>query len=136
KLIESLGGEKEAPKWVNSHWVGRALMRLNFKEKRKRGTLHEYRLTPESIKRACQRLAIIPLDLTNTPPVNPEQTEQTGQMVDSAKRDVISKWLSNWGYKPNPAQIKLFYESKKEELGSFEEFKKIVDEILEGDKNG
>jgi hypothetical protein len=48
-------GERE---WINTRWIGRALRRLGFIEKRRLGTGVEIRMTPESVKKSAQRLGI------------------------------------------------------------------------------
>jgi hypothetical protein len=46
------------PGWFNPRWIGRALKRLGFKEKRHRGKGVEYRLTPETVKDMADRLGV------------------------------------------------------------------------------
>jgi len=53
---EGVAIEHDAPKWLNNEWIGRALNRLGFKEKRKRTGIKEYRLTPSSVKSVALRL--------------------------------------------------------------------------------
>jgi len=45
-------------KWLTNEWVGRALKRLGFTDKRRVGKGTEYRLTKEGVKDLAQRMAI------------------------------------------------------------------------------
>lgn len=58
------------PEWFNSKWVGRALKRLGFKEKRRCGRGIEYRLTPETVKDMADRLGV------SLPPKAEEEAEK------------------------------------------------------------
>jgi hypothetical protein len=58
-LKESLAEHfDEELKWLNTRWVGRALRRLGFKEKRRLGTGYEYRLTPTDVGNLAKRMQI------------------------------------------------------------------------------
>jgi len=57
----------ELPKWFNNTWIGRALKRLGFKEKRRRGRGMEYRFTPETVKDMADRMAV------ELPPPEPDE---------------------------------------------------------------
>jgi len=46
----------EEQKWITTRWVGSALRRLGFKEKRRVGTGYEYRLTVDEVKDLAERL--------------------------------------------------------------------------------
>jgi hypothetical protein len=46
------------PQWFNSKWIGKALKRLGFKEKRRCGRGVEYRLTPDTVKDMAERLGV------------------------------------------------------------------------------
>jgi len=48
----------EEQKWLNTAWVGRALRRLGFTDKRRVGTGYEYLLKKEHIKDLAERLGI------------------------------------------------------------------------------
>jgi len=48
----------EEQKWLNTRWVGNALRRLGFTDKRRVGTGYEYKLTPESVLDLVERLGI------------------------------------------------------------------------------
>jgi hypothetical protein len=48
----------EEQKWLNTRWIGRALGRLGFKDKRRVGTGIEYRLTPEIVRSLASRLTL------------------------------------------------------------------------------
>jgi len=58
-LAEMAGEFDEKPEWLNSKWVGRAMKRLGFMEKRRVGTGVEYRLTPEAVNDLAERLGAI-----------------------------------------------------------------------------
>jgi len=57
RMIESYG---EPFKWLNSEWIGRAMKRLDFTEKRRVGTGAEYYLTPDGVKSIAERMGISP----------------------------------------------------------------------------
>lgn len=48
----------EEQKWLNTYWVGRALKRLGFVDKRRVGTGYEYRLSKDAVKDLAERLGI------------------------------------------------------------------------------
>lgn len=48
----------EEQKWLNTKWVGRALKRLGFTDKRRVGTGYEYRLTKQGVRDIAERLGI------------------------------------------------------------------------------
>jgi hypothetical protein len=50
----------EEQKWLTTRWVGNALRRLGFTEKRRVGTGYEYRLTQNDVADLAERLGITP----------------------------------------------------------------------------
>jgi len=48
----------EEQKWLKNRWVGRALRRLGFTNKRRVGTGYEYYLTVDAVKDLCERLGV------------------------------------------------------------------------------
>jgi hypothetical protein len=60
RLLEAMGAlyDEGAPDWVNAKWLGRALTRLGFREKRRVSGRVEYHLTPEGIKDMAGRLGV------------------------------------------------------------------------------
>jgi len=56
----------EPQKWLTCKWVGNALRRLGFTEKRRFGTGYQYYLTPEKVKDLMERLGIPEPTLSNT----------------------------------------------------------------------
>jgi hypothetical protein len=63
KLVEALEVEK-APEWLTTQWVGRALTRLGFKEKRRLGTGVQYRIPRKLCFNVLKRLQVPPLNST------------------------------------------------------------------------
>jgi predicted RNA binding protein YcfA (HicA-like mRNA interferase family) len=55
---EMAGAFDEVQSWLQTKWIGRALKRLGFKEKRRVGRGVEYRLTPNAVADLAQRLNI------------------------------------------------------------------------------
>lgn len=55
KLIDKL---EENPKWVTAEWLGRAMKRLGFTEKRRMGKGVEYKLVPEVVRDRAVRLGM------------------------------------------------------------------------------
>ena len=49
---------EEEQKWLNTRWIGRALKRLGFTDKRRLGTGREYRFTKKAIIDLAERLGI------------------------------------------------------------------------------
>jgi len=59
EIQETMEGKFDGEeKWLNTKWIGRALGRLGFTEKRRVGTGVEYRLKPEIIRDLAERLGI------------------------------------------------------------------------------
>jgi len=48
----------EEQKWLNTWWIGKALRRLGFTQKRRVGTGYEYLLTPSQVEDLAERLGI------------------------------------------------------------------------------
>jgi hypothetical protein len=70
---------EEEQKWISTHWIGRALRRLGFKEKRRIGTGYEYRLTGKEVREVARRMNVaIPPE-----PLTPKEEEKN---VDSKQR--------------------------------------------------
>ncbi|MEM5883078.1 MAG: hypothetical protein QXQ77_02455 [Candidatus Aenigmatarchaeota archaeon] len=63
---------EEEQKWLNNKWIGRALGRLGFTEKRRVGSGVEYRLNRDLVREIAERLNIIR-------PTQSSQTTQTTQ---------------------------------------------------------
>lgn len=56
KMLEKM---EEQPAWLTVDWVGRALKRLGFNERRRVGTSRQVRLTPQSVRESAQRIGVI-----------------------------------------------------------------------------
>ena len=58
-IKKSLEEQFEEPQnWLTTKWVGNALRRLGFKDKKRLGRGYVYKLTPEAVKDLAQRLGI------------------------------------------------------------------------------
>jgi hypothetical protein len=58
-IVEAMSGQfDEEQKWLNTRWVGNALKRLGFTEKRRVGTGYEYRVTKAMLDDLAERLGI------------------------------------------------------------------------------
>jgi hypothetical protein len=58
-IKETMGKEfDEEQKWITTKWIGNALRRLGFKEKRRVGTGYEYKLKKEDVKELAERMQI------------------------------------------------------------------------------
>jgi len=66
---------EESPSWINTRWIGRALKRLGFTEKRRLGTGYEYRLSPQAVKDLAERLGITEAEESK----GGEESEQAGK---------------------------------------------------------
>jgi len=51
---------EQEQKWLSNDWVGRALVRLGFSEKRRVGRYRQYKLTKKAVQILCQRLGLAP----------------------------------------------------------------------------
>jgi len=82
----------ELPKWFNNKWIGRALKRLGYKEKRRRGKGMEYRFTPETVEDMADRMAIElpPLDPTEERPPAPPGLEAYAD-ADPLVQDIVKE---------------------------------------------
>jgi len=60
KTIRDIMVEKfeEEPKWLNTWWIGRALKRLGFTDKRRLGKGMEYKLLKETVEDVAERLGV------------------------------------------------------------------------------
>jgi hypothetical protein len=56
----TLYDEGDMPKWITTRWIGHALKRLGFKNKRRVGRGVEYYLEPEKVKDVADRLGVKP----------------------------------------------------------------------------
>jgi hypothetical protein len=56
----------EEQKWLNTRWIGKALRRLGFTQKRRVGTGYEYLLTPSQVEDLAERLGIESSKSTST----------------------------------------------------------------------
>ncbi|MEM3693685.1 MAG: hypothetical protein QXI39_06670 [Candidatus Bathyarchaeia archaeon] len=57
EALEKTYGE-EPPEWLNAKWIGRAMKRLGFREKQRRGAVREYRLMPKAVEDLLKRLGL------------------------------------------------------------------------------
>ncbi|MBS7637042.1 hypothetical protein KEJ37_06925 [Candidatus Bathyarchaeota archaeon] len=67
----------EKPEWLNTRWVGRAMKRLGFMNKRRVGTGVEYRLSPETVRDVAERLGVVEAEKPLPPNFTSTQTTQT-----------------------------------------------------------
>ena len=86
----------EEQKWLTTAWVGRALRRLGFTEKRRVGTGYEYLIKKQTVQDLAERLGIKP---------QPEsQTQQTEQKESSTAKvcwicgKPILEQFEKWAY--------------------------------------
>jgi hypothetical protein len=56
----------EEQKWLNTRWIGKALRRLGFTQKRRVGTGYEYLITPSQVEDLAERLGIESSKSTST----------------------------------------------------------------------
>ena len=75
----------ELPGWFNNVWIGRALKRLGFKDKRRRGRGVEYHLMPEKVGDMADRLGV-KLEEEKTEPFKPPA--EKGSLVSALLRDI------------------------------------------------
>lgn len=56
KMAEAFDEEQ---KWITTRWIGNALRRLGFKEKRRVGTGYQYRITKVEVEDLAERLGVV-----------------------------------------------------------------------------
>ena len=85
---EMAGAFDEVQSWLQTKWIGRALKRLGFKEKRRVGRGIEYRLTPDAVADLAQRL--------NIPQLEPSLTSTTlnAQTTLESALKTLTEWLA------------------------------------------
>ena len=54
----------EEQKWITTRWIGNALRRLGFKDKRRVGTGYQYKLNRADVKDLAARLGVEPPEKT------------------------------------------------------------------------
>jgi hypothetical protein len=85
----------EEQKWLSSEWVGRALKRLGFTDKRRVGTGCEYKLSAKAIIDLAERLNI-PVNNareTDAHVTQPSQPTHSTQPTLAEKLEQIKTWL-------------------------------------------
>jgi hypothetical protein len=75
----------EVPKWMTARWIGGALRRLGFKDKRRVGRGIEYHLTPDQVQDMADRLGV-KLEEEKTEPFKPPA--EKGSLVSALLRDI------------------------------------------------
>ena len=60
-MLEAFDEEK---KWITTRWIGNALRRLGFKDKRRVGTGYQYKLNRADVKDLAARLGVEPPEKT------------------------------------------------------------------------
>ena len=64
----------EQPLWINTSWIGRTLMRLGFKDKRRVGTGYQYRLNLDDVSDIAERMGVKPQAEKKEPLKAPQKT--------------------------------------------------------------
>jgi len=90
----------EEPEWLNTKWVGRALKRLGFMDKRRVGTGVEYKLSPEVVKDVAERLGVAEEEKPFPPNYTTSQTTLTPlDSKDELQRNMCDKCGTKLGVK-------------------------------------
>lgn len=76
---------EEEPKWLTTKWLGRALKRLGFKEKRRVGRGREYKFTVKEVKELAERLEV-------HVPLTTQTTQNTQTTLQEALR-TLTEWI-------------------------------------------
>lgn len=83
--------------WLTNRWLGRALRRLGFKEKRRLGTGYEYRLTVSAVRDLAKRFGIstetseTPLTPVPMPESDAEVTGEEAEVKEESGEEVEKK---------------------------------------------
>ena len=100
----------EEQKWITSRWIGAALRRLGFKEKKRSGTGYEYRLGRKDVEDLALRMEI---DV-------PKKTE-------SEKLDELKNWIKSDPGMINSNDLK----EKISELGFIDDPETIIQRLID-----
>ena len=81
KMLEAFDEEQ---KWISTRWIGNALRRLGFKEKRRVGTGYQYKLNKADVEDLAQRLGVStePQEKTDL-----EKLEEIREWIHTNKKD-------------------------------------------------
>jgi len=116
--IAITGKLDEEAKWLTSEWLGRALRRLGFREKRRLGTGVQYKLAPEQIESLALRFGIVK-EVKDMHEVNPLEQDHKGQNTSLEKRGHFSSEDSRQTLPTQPA-LEVTGKLHCEGCGSFE----------------
>ncbi|MEM2946878.1 MAG: hypothetical protein QXX51_08385 [Candidatus Bathyarchaeia archaeon] len=85
----------EEQKWLSTKWIGRALKRLGFTEKRRLGTGCEYKFTIKTVEDLAERLNIVTSESAEEKPSQTPvtQTSLTTQTTLAESLEQIKVWL-------------------------------------------
>jgi hypothetical protein len=91
----------ETPKWMTTRWIGGALRRLSFKDKRRVGRGIEYHLAPAQVQDMADRLGV---KLPEEEPPKPDDSKdpEKGSLASALLKDVRGNeevgelWPRNW----------------------------------------
>jgi len=81
KMFEAFDEEQ---KWITTRWIGNALRRLGFKEKRRVGTGYQYKLNKADVKDLAARLGVEPQEKTEL-----EKLEEIRKWILENKKDGV-----------------------------------------------
>jgi len=70
--------DEETPKWMTTRWIGSALRRLGFKDKRRVGRGIEYHLTPNQVQDMADRLGVKLSEKDGNQPLNLDENMKRG----------------------------------------------------------
>jgi len=105
----------EEQKWLSTRWIGRALRRLGFTEKRRLGTGYEYLLKRHEVEDLAQRLGI--QHDGESPNQQIEQKEDGVAKVCWICRRPILESFEQWTFEPStgkPCHAKCLHKVKEE----------------------
>ncbi len=99
--IAMSGKLDEEVKWLTSEWLGRALRRLGFREKRRLGTGVQYKLAPKDVESLALRFAIVK-EVKDMHEVNPAGRNEKEQNTGLEKGGHFSSEGSQWTLPTQP----------------------------------
>lgn len=87
---EMLSRFDEEQKWITSRWIGAALRRLSFKEKKRSGRGYEYRIVRKELEDLAQRMEI---EIKQNPPekTEVEKVEEVRNWILENEKDGVIK---------------------------------------------
>jgi hypothetical protein len=110
----------EDQKWLTSRWIGSALRRLGFKDKRRVGTGYEYRLATKEVRNLALRMGLL-------------EAQEGKHATLAVKRDHILETISKMGEGDKGASITSVLDALQDRIPRIE-VSQIISNIIEKER--